>query len=683
MIKTLFKYSLTILCLIIFHSVSFSQNDSDGEEDNGSNIVIVRFEIDEINMKFRDTKSFDDSFLKDLISERNGDDFDIAIYLQDVERLKKYYFDNGFFDIVIDTGVVYNSKDEEAVVSFSILENKRYRYYKLQYDGLDSVSPGVNNLIRRSPEKLLQQGSFYSKDSIKLEVARVLNILNNNGYATASAFDPEVLKYETDDNSLKNKVNVTLTFRAGLMYFFGPTKITFEGKKRYNITRDDISRELTYSENEIYDKDEVVNSELNISKLTILDNPRINIDTIIDSQKKVYLAINAVIGNKYSFTPELFGYYFQNVFYLGPGISFSDKNFFGGGRVLTTSARFYFHSFNDNRLEFVNSIFQPFLFNNRQISGTWNAGIQYNLDKVSNVTEIKTNFNIGYDLPSYTYLNRLNAKWNIENKRFILKEDLRIDTLVLPKFDYNLFTSTIGFSAIHNSVNNLQFPFGGSFQTYEIEESGLLGNLVKKFFNTQSFSYLKFTNFNAAYLNLSQRDVNVSSALAGKFSTGIIIEYGDNSFNIAGTTVSDDRVPTDKRFVCGGSSSIRGWGAKQLGIVKNKNEGGNFIFESSVEHRTRPFLQADNVYIRDLGFATFVDLGNVWSEIGKFRLNEIAIAAGAGIRYYTIIGAIRFDIGLKIYDPQPGLVGGSNWLFGKDAHFRDKYNFQFGIGNTF
>jgi len=120
-----------------------------------------------------------------------------------------------------------------------------------------------------------------------------------------------------------------------------------------------------------------------------------------------------------------------------------------------------------------------------------------------------------------------------------------------------------------------------------------------------------------------------------------------------------------------------------LASWKRKRSGGNFIVESSIEHRLRPFLNADKTYIRDLGFATFIDVGNVWSDIGKFKFNELALAAGGGIRYYTIIGAIRFDIGLKIYDPQPGSVGGSNWLFGKGSNLNDKYNFQFGIGNTF
>ena len=86
---------------------------------------------------------------------------------------------------------------------------------------------------------------------------------------------------------------------------------------------------------------------------------------------------------------------------------------------------------------------------------------------------------------------------------------------------------------------------------------------------------------------------------------------------------------------------------------------------------------------KDLGFVTFLDYGNVWENAGKFKLNEIALAIGLGIRYYTIIGPVRFDIGFKLYDPQPGPDGGAKWIFGKGAHFEDKYTFQIGIGNTF
>lgn len=662
--EILYKYFPILLLFICFSEVSFPQSKNDN----------INYEIDEIKISFTKTKSFDDEVIELLLAEKEDDVFDHQIYIQDVERIKKFYFDNGFFDAIVDTGLIFHKKDEEAIVKFIITENSRYAFNEISYLGIDSLDEQLKEKIFRPNDKLLFVGRYYSKDTIKLEVSRVLNLLNNNGYATAFSDNPTILKYETNNPDLKDKVRIMLNFFPKLQYIFGTTNVEF-ADKRYNVTKNDILRELTYRENQIYNKEEVINSELNLSKLTLMENPRITIDKIDSANKKIDLGINALIRNKYDLTPEIFGYYFQQVFYLGAGVSFSDKNFFGGGRVLTSSLRFYFHSLNDNRLEFVNSVYQPFLFNNRNITGNWNIGAEYRLDEVSNITEIKNSFGIIYDLPTYTYINKLNTNWEINNTRLVLKE---LDDLAI-----NYFISTITFTAIHNSTNNIQFPFKGNYQSYELEESGLLSGVVRKWFNTATLSYVKFSNFNSTYFNLSRRDENVASVLACKFSNGIIIEYGDNSFNLNGFTIQSSRIPTDKKFVCGGSSSVRGWGAKQLGIVEDKNVGGNFIVESSFEHRIRPFLSSRNSYLKDLGFASFVDFGNVWSEIGKFKINEVALAAGAGIRYYTIIGAIRFDIGLKVYDPQPGHVGGSNWLFEEGANLNDKYNFQFGIGNTF
>ncbi len=642
------------------------------------------YEIDEINIKFENSYAFEESAIISLLSSKTGDVFDMNTYLLDVERIKKFYFDNGFFNARIDTNLQVIREDKEVIENFIVKENERFSYYNIEYKGLDSIDASVKSLIFNHKRALIVKGKYYSKDTVNLELLRIMEILFNNGYATATSGFPEILKYETNKENLLNKVDVVINFDPKRKYDFGKTLIKFTNYK-YNVTEEDIRRELTYKQDQVYDKSKIIESELKLSKFSILENPRINIDTINSVTGKVDLIINAVVGKKYDITPEVFGYYFQNYFYIGTGLSFSDRNFLGGGRVLTTSARVYFNSLENNRFDIVNSVYQPFLFGNRFITGNWNIGYEYVLEKSINIGRLKNSFGVTYELPKHTYINSLQGRWDLENSRIVVDNDIPIEgsELVIGKFDYNEFISKLGFTAIHNSVNSIIFPSGGNYQSYEFEESGLLSGIIRRIFNTSTFSYFKFTNLSSAYINTSNREVNVPSALAFKFLAGIIIEYGQNTFTFLGQEYSEDRVPRDTRYFGGGSSSIRGWGAKQLGIVPNKELGGNFTFENTVEYRIKPFMTAENLYLRDLGFATFIDYGNVWSEIGKFKLNEIALASGAGIRYYTIIGAIRFDVGFKIYDPQPGPVGGSNWIFGKGSNFSDKYNFQFGIGNTF
>ena len=645
--------------------------------------TVNNYEIDDINIVFKGLKTFSEDDLKNILASSEGDVFDRLTYIQDGERIKKFYFDRGFFDAVVDTQLVIKKEDVEVDEYFYVRENTIYVYYDIEYNGLENVSEAVKNKIYDPNYIYLKSQEYYNKDTIKLEVARVLEVLYDNGYALASADKPLILKLESNEKELKGKVNIEIDFKTGEVYTYGNTQINIKGK-RYNISESDIRRELTYKENQIYDKSQVVESEFNISKITLLDNPRINIDSIDSLTKKIDFIINAQVGNKYDLTPELFGYYIENSFYIGTGLKYSDKYFLGGGRVLTSSARIYFNSIENNRFEFLNTIYQPYLFNSRFIYGNWNIGIQYNIDEFSNNTEIKNSIGVTFELPKYTYINQISTNWDIINQRITLKNDIIVDDeVLLNAFSLNNFESLIGLSLVHNSVNDLRFPSDGYYQAYTIQESGLLGGLIKNLFNTASPSYLKLTSFNSAYKSVSKSERNVPAVFAGKLYTGIILEYGDNNFFFQGYEIQGDLVPTDTRFVCGGSTSIRGWGAKQLGIVADKNVGGDFIIENSIEYRLRPFLASSNVYLRDVGFTAFMDVGNVWSKVDKVKLNQFALASGFGLRYYSIVGAIRIDLGFKIYDPQPGPVGGSNWIIGPGCNFSDKYNIQFGIGNTF
>lgn len=78
----------------------------------------------------------------------------------------------------------------------------------------------------------------------------------------------------------------------------------------------------------------------------------------------------------------------------------------------------------------------------------------------------------------------------------------------------------------------------------------------------------------------------------------------------------------------------------------------------------------------------FFDYGNVWNSARLFRLNEIAMAIGLGIRYESFAGPLRFDFAFKLYDPKA--PQGKKWLFNSGtAFFREKFTIQFGIGNAF
>lgn len=95
-------------------------------------------------------------------------------------------------------------------------------------------------------------------------------------------------------------------------------------------------------------------------------------------------------------------------------------------------------------------------------------------------------------------------------------------------------------------------------------------------------------------------------------------------------------IPATERFYAGGGGSVRGFGYQDIGPQKNGNPlGGRSVTEASAELR---FKLTDK-----FGMVTFLDAGSVGSEIAPV-LDNLSVGAGAGVRYYTSFGPLRFDV---------------------------------------
>ena len=76
--------------------------------------------------------------------------------------------------------------------------------------------------------------------------------------------------------------------------------------------------------------------------------------------------------------------------------------------------------------------------------------------------------------------------------------------------------------------------------------------------------------------------------------------------------------------------SVRGYGFEQL---SNNDVGSNHIVTASVEAEYR--------VLRSWSVAAFADIGNAFND-GKDP--DLKRGAGAGIRWYSIVGEVRVDI---------------------------------------
>lgn len=194
-----------------------------------------------------------------------------------------------------------------------------------------------------------------------------------------------------------------------------------------------------------------------------------------------------------------------------------------------------------------------------------------------------------------------------------------------------------------------------------------------------------------------------------RLNPGVAIPYGNNSSLLI----------FEKSFFGGGMNGIRAWQARTLGPgnynrevldpnlrlnFRNLDQLGEIKLEGNIEYR---FKVMNNVFGAKLKGATFTDFGNIWRirendlnpggefEFDKF-LGQIAIGAGAGLRFDLDYFVIRLDAGVKVRDPQ--FTGSKQWVISElfnsrdfKASYRttnapDRYNFvqyNFGIGMPF
>lgn len=170
---------------------------------------------------------------------------------------------------------------------------------------------------------------------------------------------------------------------------------------------------------------------------------------------------------------------------------------------------------------------------------------------------------------------------------------------------------------------------------------------VYKIFGIQYSQYAK-----AEFDYSEARSFTPRHSLAFHVGAGIGVPYGNSR-----------AMPFEKRFYAGGANSVRGWSVRSLGpgafdsrnsVTDFINQCGDIRLDLSLEYRAKLFWVFEG--------AAFIDAGNIWTihsyenqPGGMFRFStfwkQIALAYGVGLRMDFTYFLLRFDLGIKAYNP--------------------------------
>jgi translocation and assembly module TamA len=438
--------------------------------------------------------------------------------------------------------------------------------------------------------------------------------LQNDGYAFATVDKP--VAYEVPAQHL---LNVSFRVTVGPRVRIG--SIAIKGLKEVHETL--LRRRLLVHTGELYDASAVEKARQDLLSMGLFTTVSVHLGSA-DARQRVPItfvvneAKRYLVGVSAAYSSDLGG---------SLGVNWTDRNVFGNGQRLTASATAI------------------------NLGGSATTGLGYDASVGYTVPEfLRPDQTLGLQvrglrqaLQAYTQtgetvgtsLNRkLSSVWNLTTglsyeHEIIDQESLATCPILLPavapiaqcqrvSYKYNLVMLPI--STYYDSTD-LASPLSDPTHGYRISIS-----VTPTFsYGTSGKTYTVLQGSIATYYDLHNLFAGAPtgrSVIAARAASGVAL--GATQFSL----------PPDQRFYAGGSGTVRGYRYQSVGPEFGDGNpiGGTNMEAVNLELRQRVGT--------NFGFVIFADSGGVSSPAGSVY----RVGVGTGVRYYTSIGPIRFDI---------------------------------------
>lgn len=522
----------------------------------------------------------------------------------DLERLRSYYLNRGYFEFNIDSTQVSISPDKRDVyITVNVSEGEKYTVSDVRFAGdLTVPEATLKPLVQINP------GETFTRDKVNDTVSAITDLLGNSGYAFANVNAvPEVDKD-------KHQVAFTFFVDPGRRVYV--RRINVAGNTR---TRDEvIRREMRQMESGWYDNQKIKRSKERLDLLGYFTDVNVETPAVTDTPDQV--DVNVSVTEKPTGSVQLgAGFSQDNGFALSASIS--QTNFFGSGKAVSAG-------FNTDKVnEFYNLSFTDPYFT---VDGT---SLGYDVyrktydpsQKDRGQYKTKTDGIMVRAGVPITEFDRINFSAGVERTKIGLFSDSPkryVD--FVNEYSSSNFSLLASASWARDTRDSALWPTKGSVSK-AAAEFALPGGDVQ---------YYRFSVGNQWYYPLSK---NLTLMLNGEL--GMV-----NSW-------SSKKLPFYENFYLGGISSVRGFESGTIGAQDENNNayGGTrrAVFNAEVLFPF-PGLRDD----KTLRLSTFFDVGTVFG--GQFNSgltwrDNLRYSAGLGLSWVSPLGPMRFSFSQPLH----------------------------------
>ena len=563
-------------------------------ESNSPTAVTLRFHVEPgeqakvAAIDLGDVHAFSAVEIGRVMLTRPGDVLKRDVLDEDLRTIVRLYRENGYQEIRMNApAILFEGEGTQATIRLSLNEGPPWRIGALRFEGNTVFADEELRALLG-----LEPGQPVTRTSLDAARTELRKRYDSNGYIDARV----TYSVEGDDPAARE---VIYRVEEGAHYVVGGIRVRGNEHTRDKV----IWRDLEMDEGDDLSRERLLQTQRRLSRLGIFRSVDVQVEgEPQDEEQRVVVQVREApnirtsVGAGWDTEARAKGF-----------IQVRNNNLWGRNQTLggvASASSIY------RRVRF--SFLEPRLFGRRLeglLTAAWSDEEKPSFDE----QRLSAGLGMTRRLGPYRYL------WG-----YVL-EDVALDNLQLTADDdlmeervEDLRLGSAGMTVIRNLRDDVFNPRRGLF--YSLQMQLFLQQLASEQDFVSFFGRLSY------HLPLTPRTT---------WAQGVRIGLAQ--------PFRDSAVPISERFFAGGDSTLRGFGRDEVGPkdpVTGSPTGGDAMLILNEEYRFPIY--------GPLSGTVFVDVGNVYLDIGTFDARGLRWVAGAGVHFRTPIGPLRLEYGRKL-----------------------------------